>query len=150
MSSSWKTVVIYTDGGCAPNPGIGGWGAVLIYGGRRKEISGGDAKSTNNRMELTAAIEALNALTQPCRVELYTDSEYVRRGITEWLPNWKQRNWKRKTGPVKNEDLWRQLDEAIEGHSVDWRWVKGHAGFAENERCDELASERIAEIRAGA
>lgn len=149
MISSEKAVVIYTDGGCAPNPGIGGWGAVLLYGGRRKEISGGEAESTNNRMELRAAIEALNALTQSCRVEMHTDSEYVRKGITEWLPNWKRRNWRRRGGAVKNEDLWRQLDEAIQPHTIDWRWVKGHAGVTENERCDELASERIAEIRAG-
>jgi ribonuclease HI len=149
VSSTRKIVVIYTDGGCAPNPGVGGWGAVLIYDGRRKEISGGDANSTNNRMELTAAIEALGTLTRASRVELITDSEYVRRGITEWLPNWKRRNWQRNRGPVKNEDLWRRLDEAVQRHTVDWRWVKGHAGIAENERCDELASARIAEIRTG-
>ncbi|MDP7638871.1 MAG: ribonuclease HI [Candidatus Hydrogenedentes bacterium] len=147
MSSSKKTVVVYTDGGCVPNPGIGGWGAVLKYKGRCKEISGGEAESTNNRMELTAAIEALNTLKRACRVELNTDSEYVRKGITQWLPNWKRRNWKRRGGSVKNEDLWRRLDEAVERHTIQWRWVKGHAGVPENERCDELASEQIAEIR---
>jgi len=144
------TVVIYTDGGCEPNPGVGGWGAVLLCRGRMRELSGGDPRTTNNRMELTAAIEALAALKRPCRVELYTDSEYVRRGITEWLPGWKRRNWRRRTGPVLNEDLWRRLDTEAARHTVTWRWVRGHTGNPLNERCDELAGAAIAAQRRGA
>jgi len=140
-------VIIYTDGGCDPNPGVGGWGAVLFYKGRRKELSGGESKSTNNRMELTAAIKALEVLKRPCDVVLHTDSEYLQKGITQWLPNWKRRGWKRKGGAVKNEDLWRRLDELIQQHNVEWRWVKGHAGDTENERCDELANEAIQDLR---
>lgn len=140
-------VIIYTDGGCDPNPGIGGWAAVLLSNKARKEISGGEPESTNNRMELTAAIEALDALKRPCRVSLHTDSEYVKRGITEWLPGWKAKNWKRKTGPLKNEDLWRRLDDAVQRHDIRWLWVKGHAGIAENERCDQLAAAEIARLR---
>ncbi|MEK7794328.1 MAG: ribonuclease HI [Candidatus Hydrogenedentota bacterium] len=140
-------VIIYTDGGCDPNPGIGGWAAVLLSGKARKEISGGEPESTNNRMELTAAIEALDALKRPCRVSLHTDSEYVKRGITEWLPGWKAKNWKRKTGPLKNEDLWRRLDDTVQRHDIRWLWVKGHAGVAENERCDQLAAAEIAKLR---
>jgi len=144
-----RRVTIYTDGGCVPNPGTGGWGAVLLYGDARKELSGGEANSTNNRMELTAAVRALDALNRPCHVELHTDSEYVQRGITEWLPKWKQNGWKRKGGAIKNLDLWRTLDESARRHEIDWRWVKGHAGHTENERCDELASEAIERIRQG-
>lgn len=137
-------VVIYTDGGCDPNPGVGGWGAVLLFRGRMRELSGGTPQTTNNRMELTAAIEALSALKRPCRVVLHTDSEYVKRGITEWLPGWKRRNWRRRTGPVLNEDLWRRLDAEAARHAVTWRWVRGHAGDPLNERCDELAGAAIA------
>jgi ribonuclease HI len=137
-------VVIYTDGACKGNPGPGGWGAILIAGERRKEIHGGAPATTNNRMELTAAIEALAALKRRCRVHLYTDSQYVRLGITEWLPQWKRRGWKtadRK--PVKNADLWELLDAQIQRHDVDWHWVKGHSGHPENDRADELANEGI-------
>jgi ribonuclease HI len=133
-------VVIYTDGACRGNPGPGGWGAVLTARGRDKEICGGELATTNNRMELTAACEALEALNRPCRVELHTDSQYVRTGIVEWLRIWKARGWKTTTkGKVKNEDLWRRLDAARERHEVDWRWVKGHAGHEMNERADRLA-----------
>lgn len=148
--ASQDAVVIYTDGGCQPNPGIGGWAAVLECRGKVRELSGGDPESTNNRMELTACIEALRALNRPCRVELHTDSEYVRRGITEWLENWKRRGWKRGKDPVKNVDLWKALDEAVQRHQIDWRWVPGHAGVELNERCDELAGEAIAALRNGA
>jgi len=133
-------VVIYTDGACRGNPGPGGWGAVLIFGERERELCGGELATTNNRMELTAAIEALNALNRPCRVELHTDSQYVRRGISEWLSIWKGRGWRTMTkGAVKNEDLWRRLDEARLRHEVDWRWVKGHSGHTLNDRADALA-----------
>ena len=133
-------VVIYTDGACRGNPGPGGWGAIMISGEREREIWGGQLATTNNRMELTAAIEALEALKRPCHVELHTDSQYVRNGITEWLPLWKARGWRTlsKT-PVKNDDLWKRLDEARLRHEVDWRWVKGHSGEPLNERADELA-----------
>jgi ribonuclease HI len=143
MTNDKKTVVIYTDGGCDPNPGVGGWGAVLLYGGHRTELSGGAADSTNNRMELTAAIEALAALKRRCAVEMHTDSEYVKKGITEWLPVWKRNNWRRKGGPVKNVDLWRRLEHETARHYVQWKWVPGHAGVEENERCDELAAAEI-------
>lgn len=136
-------MVVYTDGGCDPNPGTGGWGAVLICGSHERELSGGEPRTTNNRMEMTAAIEALSALKRPCRVSLYTDSEYLQKGITEWLPQWKRRNWRRKTGPVKNEDLWRRLDALTEMHHVTWHWLRGHAGHHYNERCDTLAGEAI-------
>jgi ribonuclease HI len=133
-------VLIYTDGACRGNPGPGGWGAVLISGAHEREICGGELATTNNRMELTAAIMALEALKRPCKVELHTDSQYLRTGICEWLPAWKARGWKTagKT-PVKNDDLWKRLDEARLRHTVDWRWVKGHAGHELNERADELA-----------
>jgi ribonuclease HI len=140
-------VIIYTDGACKGNPGPGGWGALLMAGDRRRELCGGEANTTNNRMELTAAIEALAALKRPCRVQMYTDSQYVRLGITEWLPQWKRRGWKtadRK--PVKNDDLWRALEAQIERHEVHWHWVKGHAGNAGNERADELANDGIRKI----
>jgi ribonuclease HI len=133
-------VVIYTDGACRGNPGPGGWGAILTMGEREREISGGELATTNNRMELMAAIQALEALTRPCRVELHTDSQYVRTGVTEWLAGWKARGWKTAAkAPVKNEDLWRRLDEARARHTVDWRWVKGHNGHPMNERADALA-----------
>jgi len=145
-----NVVTIYTDGGCEPNPGVGGWAAILIYNKTERELSGGDPDTTNNRMEMTAAISGLEALTRPCRVVLFTDSEYVRRGITEWMPGWKQRNWTRKGGPIKNIDLWKRLDAAAVRHDVTWRWVKGHAGVHYNERCDTLASEAIARQKASA
>ncbi|MGE5502296.1 MAG: ribonuclease HI [Ignavibacteriales bacterium] len=133
-------VVIYTDGACRGNPGPGGWGAILISGDHEREMCGGDLATTNNRMELMAAIQALEALKKPCRVELHTDSQYVKNGITEWVRGWKARGWKTASKePVKNEDLWRRLDEARQRHEVDWRWVKGHAGHELNERADELA-----------
>jgi len=142
-----STVIIYTDGGCVPNPGVGGWGAVLLYKGTRKELSGGEDQSTNNRMELTAAITALETLKRPCSVILYTDSQYVRKGITEWLPGWRKRNWRRKGGAVINVDLWQRLDAAAVPHTIDWRWVRGHTGNEENERCDILAEMEIAKRR---
>lgn len=134
-------VVIYTDGACRGNPGPGGWGAILIAAnGATKELCGGDLATTNNRMELMAAIQALEALKKPCKVELHTDSTYVMKGISEWIRSWKARGWKTAAkDPVKNEDLWRRLDEARARHDVDWRWVKGHAGHELNERADELA-----------
>lgn len=140
-------VHIYTDGGAAPNPGTGGWAAVLLWGEKRREIRGGEVNTTNNRMEMTAAIEGLRALKRPCRVELHTDSQYLQRGVTEWLPGWKRRNWRRKTGSIKNEDLWRTLDTLLEKHDITWRWVRGHAGDYWNERCDELVGESIGELK---
>jgi ribonuclease HI len=138
-----RQVTIYTDGACTGNPGPGGWGAILIYGDHEKEISGGTEDTTNNRMELQAALEALRALTEPCQVTLFTDSEYLRKGITEWLPGWKRRNWRRKGGKLANVDLWKKLDEEIGRHVIDWRWVKGHAGHTLNERVDKLARKAI-------
>jgi ribonuclease HI len=135
-------IVIYTDGACSGNPGPGGWGAVLISGKHRREISGGEAVTTNNRMELMAAISALGALKGASRVDLHTDSEYVRNGIMDWIHAWKRRGWKTAANkPVKNAELWQQLDEARQKHEVTWHWVRGHAGDAENERADELARE---------
>lgn len=138
-----RQVTIYTDGACTGNPGPGGWGAILRYDRHEKEISGGEADTTNNRMELRAALEALRTLTAPCQVTLFTDSEYLRRGITEWLPGWKRRNWRRKGGKLANVDLWMKLDEEIGRHEIDWRWVKGHAGHSLNERVDKLARKAI-------
>jgi ribonuclease HI len=133
-------VTIYTDGACSGNPGPGGWGALLIFRGVEKELSGGEALTTNNRMELTAAIKALEALTRPCTVELFTDSQYVRQGVTAWIKNWKARGWKTADKkPVKNEDLWRTLDAAASRHQVRWHWVKGHADDPMNTRVDALA-----------
>ena len=133
-------VTIFPDGSCRGNPGPGGWGALMMFGDREKELWGGEPATTNNRMELTAAIEALLALKRPCRVELHTDSQYVRGGISEWLPLWKARGWRTLSkGAVKNEDLWRRLDDARLRHEVDWRWVKGHNGHPQNERADALA-----------
>jgi len=135
-------VVIYTDGACAGNPGPGGWGAILIWNDHRREISGGEPGTTNNRMELMAAISALEALKDRSEVELHTDSEYVQKGISTWIHGWKRKNWRTAAGPpVKNVELWKRLDEAQARHSVKWRWVRGHAGQAENERADELARE---------
>ena len=134
-------VLIYTDGACRGNPGPGGWGAVLIWGGREKELCGGEPATTNNRMELTAACEALEALKKPCTVELHTDSQYVKTGISEWLRVWKAKGWRTTTkGEVKNVDLWQRLDAANQRHTVTWKWVKGHAGHELNERADRLAN----------
>ena len=139
-------VVIFTDGACSGNPGRGGYGAILVAGDRRKEIKGGEAKTTNNRMELMAAIAALEALNRPCTVELHTDSQYLRLGITQWLANWKRNGWRTAARqPVKNDDLWKRLDEAARRHQIDWRWVRGHAGHDENERADVLAREGLRE-----
>ena len=139
-------VLIYTDGSCRGNPGPGGWGAILMSGKNVKEIKGGDPATTNNRMELMAAIQALEALTKPCKAELHTDSQYVMKGITEWIRGWKARGWKTADKkPVKNEDLWRRLDEARARHDVDWRWVKGHNGHVLNERADALARQGMTE-----
>ncbi len=139
-------VVIYTDGACSGNPGPGGWGAILISGEHERELKGGERQTTNNRMELMAAIQALEALKRACRVELHTDSQYLRTGITEWLAGWKARGWRTAAkAPVKNEDLWRRLDEARLRHEVDWRWVKGHAGHELNERADALARQGLKE-----
>ena len=139
--------MIYTDGACSGNPGPGGWGAILISGIHRREISGGEHQTTNNRMELAAAIEALTALKESAVVDLFTDSTYLKRGMTEWLVTWKKNNWKRKSGkrllPVKNEDLWRRLDRLVKRHRVAFHWVEGHAGHTENERCDKLARQAI-------
>ncbi len=138
------TVEIFTDGACSGNPGPGGWGAILRYGDVEKELSGGEAATTNNRMELMAAIAALEALKRPSDVRLTTDSVYVRDGVTKWLFNWKRNGWRTAAKkPVKNDDLWKRLDAAQAPHSVDWRWIKGHAGHAENERCDALARAAI-------
>lgn len=144
---SGGTVEIFTDGACRGNPGPGGWGAVLRFNGTEKELYGGEALTTNNRMELTAAIRALEALTRRCRVQLTTDSKYVQQGITEWLPGWKRRNWKNSARqPVKNIDLWQALDRLAAQHDIAWHWVKGHAGHPENERADRLANRAIDEL----
>ena len=137
------TIVIYTDGSCSPNPGPGGWAAILCQGSHEKILSGGEKKTTNNRMELTAALQALLALRTPSKVELVTDSEYLRRGITEWLPGWKKRNWQRKGGTLANLDLWQALDAILPKHTITWKWVRGHAGHKYNQRVDELARQAI-------
>ncbi len=143
-------VVIYTDGACSGNPGPGGWGAVMMSGAHERDLWGGEPLTTNNRMELFAAIAALEALKRPCRVELHTDSQYLRQGITEWISGWKARGWRTAAkAPVKNEDLWRRLDVARARHEVSWRWVKGHAGHPLNERADELARRGCEEARPG-
>ena len=137
-------VTIYTDGACKGNPGPGGWGAILFYGDKKKEICGGEPATTNNRMELMGAISALELLNRPCKVELHTDSQYVMKGIQEWIRGWKARGWKTADkSPVKNDDLWKRLDAARARHDVDWRWVKGHAGHPLNERADALANEGL-------
>ncbi|MDP3405866.1 MAG: ribonuclease HI [Brevundimonas sp.] len=144
-----SSVIIHTDGACKGNPGPGGWGAILQAAGKTKEMSGGEPVTTNNRMELMAAIMALEALTRPCTVELHTDSKYVMTGITEWIHGWKARGWKTADKkPVKNDDLWKRLDAARARHDVKWRWVKGHAGHELNERADQLANRGIEEMRA--
>ncbi len=145
MTEEAEKVVIYTDGACSGNPGPGGWGAILLYGEHRKELKGGEPETTNNRMELTAAIEALGALKRHCRVELHTDSTYLREGITNWIEGWKHNGWRTaQKKPVKNIDLWQALDVARQRHDIEWHWVKGHAGHPENERADELAREGMA------
>ncbi len=136
-------VIIFSDGACEPNPGPGGWGALLRYGSVEKEISGGEPETTNNRMELTAAIKALQALQKPCKVVFYTDSQYLRKGVTEWMAGWRRRGWKRKDGELANVDLWMALDQEIVRHQITWNWVRGHAGHPENERVDQLASRAI-------
>ena len=132
-------VTIYTDGACEPNPGPGGWAALLLFGKHKKELSGAELRTTNNRMELTAAVRALNALAEPCRVDFFTDSEYLRRGITEWLPDWQRRGWKRKSGALANIDLWQALAASLKDHDITWHWVRGHAGNLLNQRVDSLA-----------
>ena len=147
-----RQVEIYTDGACKGNPGAGGWGALLLSGGAEKELWGGEAVTTNNRMELLAVIEALTALKRPCAVVLHLDSEYVRKGITEWISGWKARGWKTAAKqPVKNVDLWQRLDTLVQGagHQIDWRWVKGHSGDPGNERADALANRGVAMVRGG-
>lgn len=139
-----KAVVIHTDGACRGNPGPGGWGAVLAMGAHQRRLSGGERDTTNNRMELMGAIMALEALREPCAVTLHTDSTYVMKGITEWLPGWKARGWRTASRqPVKNQDLWERLDRAAQPHRIDWRWVKGHAGDPGNEAADALANEGV-------
>ncbi|HLS97163.1 MAG: ribonuclease HI [Porticoccaceae bacterium] len=142
-----KKVEVFTDGACRGNPGPGGWGALLRYGGKEKSLYGGEAMTTNNRMELTAAIEALKALRESCEVVLTTDSQYVRQGITQWIAGWKQKGWRTAARqPVKNVDLWQALDEQTRRHQIDWRWVKGHSGHRENEIADCLANRGIDEL----
>jgi ribonuclease HI len=147
-ASAARAINIYTDGACKGNPGPGGWGAVLECDGTEKELYGGERATTNNRMELTAVIEALTALKRPCRVVLHTDSQYVQKGITEWLRNWKARGWRTAAKePVKNVDLWKKLDEAVQAHEIRWVWVKGHSGHDGNERADALANKGVASLR---
>lgn len=142
-----KQVEVYSDGACRGNPGAGGWGAVLRYEGREKELYGGESDTTNNRMELTAVIRSLEALRQPCKVRVTTDSQYVKNGITQWIKNWKRNGWRTSSKkPVKNVDLWLRLDELVQAHHIDWAWVKGHAGHPENERADALANRGIDEL----
>ena len=142
-----KTVYLYTDGACKGNPGAGGWGAVLRYGSREKELFGGEAHTTNNRMELTAIIQGLAALTRPCTVVVCTDSQYVKNGMESWIHGWKKNGWKTSAKqPVKNAELWQQLDQQVARHQVSWQWVKGHAGHPENERADQLANQGAAKV----
>lgn len=143
MMAEKPQVTIYTDGSCYGNPGPGGWGVILRYGKHERELSGGEPDTTNNRMELRAALEGLRALKESCKVTLFTDSEYLKKGITEWLPNWKRRNWRRKGGKLANVDLWMKLDEEMVRHEIHWRWVRGHAGHPMNERVDALARKAI-------
>lgn len=140
-------IEIFTDGACKGNPGPGGWGALLRFNGQEKTIKGAERLTTNNRMELTAAIQALDALTHPCHVDLYTDSQYLRQGMMAWLVQWKKKGWRNsKKEPVKNLDLWQQLDELAQRHQITWHWVKGHSGHPENDRADALANEAIEEL----
>lgn len=141
-----KKVAVFTDGACRGNPGKGGWGALLRYGDKESELYGYQHEATNNQMEMMAAIQGLEALKEPCQVVLTTDSKYVMQGITEWIHGWKKKNWKNSAGkPVKNKELWQRLDKARQGHEIDWKWVKGHSGHAENERVDALANKAIDE-----
>ncbi len=147
--SGVKKVVIHSDGGCHGNPGPGGWAVVLAYGKHVRELNGGVPATTNNRMELQAAIEALHILKEPCEIDFHTDSQYVRQGISQWIAGWKRNGWRTSAKqPVKNADLWRELDAATAHHKIHWHWVKGHAGHTDNERCDELANEAIAAVKA--
>ena len=141
--TSLPSVTIYTDGACDPNPGPGGWAALLLFGSQEKTLTGFEVETTNNRMELTAAIQALKALKQSNRVEFYTDSEYLKRGISEWMPNWRARNWRRKGGKLANVDLWKKLDKIIQQHQIEWHWVRGHSGDRYNQRVDYLARQAI-------
>ena len=144
MGGALVSVVVYTDGACSGNPGPGGWGSVMLYEGQRRELSGGERLTTNNRMELLAVVRSLEALRRPSHVTIHTDSLYVMKGMTEWIQNWKARNWRTADKkPVKNVDLWMELEEAIKPHQVDWKWVRGHSGIKENERADELARKAI-------
>jgi ribonuclease HI len=136
-------VTIYTDGACDPNPGPGGWAVLLLYGNHEKVLTGSEPQTTNNRMELTAAVQAFKALKRSCRVDFFTDSEYLKRGITEWLPIWRKRNWRRRGGALANVDLWQELDGAIGQNEIRWHWVRGHAGNVANERVDRLARQAI-------
>lgn len=146
-----KSIEIHTDGACLGNPGPGGWGALLRFNGTEREIAGSEAHTTNNRMELMAAIAALEALKQPCEAVLFTDSKYVQQGISEWLAGWKRKGWKTSGGdPVKNQDLWQRLDAAAQAHKIEWRWVKGHSGHPDNERVDALARAAAEKVRDGA
>ncbi|WP_421696326.1 ribonuclease HI [Aestuariivirga sp.] len=141
-------VIVHTDGACSGNPGPGGWGVILDYNGSRKELSGGEAETTNNRMELMGAISALESLTRPCLVEMHVDSSYVKDGITKWIHGWKKNGWKTADKkPVKNAELWQRLDSALKTHQVTWHWVKGHAGHGDNERADELAREGMSPFK---
>lgn len=145
-----RSVRAYTDGACSGNPGPGGWGVVLQFGDHERELKGGESDTTNNRMELTAAIEALKALKEPCHIALTTDSTYVKDGITKWLSNWKRNGWKTAAKkPVKNQDLWQQLEACVAQHTVEWLWVKGHSGHPENERADTLANEGMSALKRG-
>jgi len=141
--TEFPLVTIYSDGACDQNPGPGGWAALLRNGKHEKVLTGSESETTNNRMELTAAIQALTALKQPCQIAFYTDSEYLRRGITEWLPRWRARGWRRKGGALANVDLWQALDAAVQPHSIEWHWVRGHAGDRHNQRVDRLAKKAI-------
>ena len=151
MDKEKSTVVdIYSDGACKGNPGVGGWGVLLRFGEHEKRLCGGELSTTNNRMELTAVIEGLRALRRHCRVRVHTDSQYVQKGISEWLPGWKRKNWKASTGkPVKNQDLWQALDTEAARHEIEWHWVRGHAGHPENEEADRLANEGVLKAMEG-
>ena len=148
MMNTEKTVFLYTDGACKGNPGKGGWGVLMRYGSHEKELFGGEAHTTNNRMELTAIIQGLAALKRPCAVVIYTDSQYVKNGMEKWIHGWKKNGWKTAAKqPVKNEDLWQQLDQLAAQHQIQWQWVRGHAGHTENERADALANQGVASVQ---
>ena len=144
-----SSVTIYTDGACDPNPGPGGWAVLLRYGKHEKILTGSEPDTTNNRMELTAAVQALQALTRPCHVDFYTDSEYLKKGITTWLPRWRARHWQRKGGSLANVDLWQALDQAVQHHQIEWHWIRGHAGNRYNQRVDLLARQAITKQPSG-